>query len=289
MHCSSPPRTAALGTLGFPRITAPVTPLLAGLTVLAAALSATPARAAGSLVLMDAPPAEASLSAGLSTRSWPSAPGGRARSSDVLPAFEYLHPNGAFVSTDLGVGWNLAPLLWSAETAKTWQVGARLWPQFGRPSRVTPKGVDRLGSRITTEAFANVQATEWLMLQSGFSWGSGRRHNGAQFEIGATSGIPIGDDLIAVTIAGTAANAAHLRSSYGIGAAESRASGLPEWRPAGGWMDWSIALSGEHKFNERWSVSGQWLNARLVGDAARSPLTQSRSQQSFSISVWRKF
>ncbi|WP_186830790.1 hypothetical protein, partial [Mitsuaria sp. TWR114] len=89
---------------------------------------------------------------------WPSAPGSRSRSDDLLPALEYLAPSGAFVSTDLGVGWNLVPLLAGAEAARTWQVGARLWPQFGRPSRFTPNGIDRLGPRVTTEAFANVQA-----------------------------------------------------------------------------------------------------------------------------------
>lgn len=268
---------------------------LSALAVLFAGLGAglwagaSPVWAAGSLVLMDAPPSATSWSGGLSTRSWPSAPGSRARSTDLLPALEVLTPNGAFVSTDLGVGWNLVPLLADAETAQTWQVGARLWPQFGRPSRVTPKGIDRLGSRVTTEAFANVQATSWLMLQSGFSWGSGRRHDGQLLELGLTSGIPLGDELIAVTLGATAANGAHLRSSYGIGPRESLASGLPEWHPRAGMMDWSIAFSGEHKFSERWSVSGQWLNARLLGDASRSPLTTARTQQTFSASLWYRF
>lgn len=251
--------------------------------------SASPSWAAGSLVLMDAPPAESSWSGGVSTRSLPSAPGSRGRSNDVLPAFEYLAPSGAFVSTDLGVGWNLVPLLASAETARTWQAGARLWPQFGRPSRETPQGIDRLGTRITTEAFANVQATSWLLLQSGASWGSGRHHEGQQLELGMTSGIPIGNDLIGVTLATTIANAAHLRSSYGISPREALASGLPEWHPRGGVMDWSIALNGEHKFSSRWSISGQWLDARLVGDAARSPLTKAKSQQTFSASLWYRF
>lgn len=245
--------------------------------------------AAGSLVLMDAPPETASWSGGATAHSWPSAPGSRSRSDDLLPALEYLAPSGAFVSTDLGVGWNLVPLLAGAEAARTWQVGARLWPQFGRPSRFTPNGIDRLGPRVTTEAFANVQATPWLLLQSGLSWGSARHHDGQLLELGITSGLPVGDDLIAVTLAATAANGAHLRSSYGVGPGESLASGLPEWRPRAGMMDWSVALSGEHKFSERWSVSGQWLNARLVGDAARSPLTNSKSQQTFSLSLWHRF
>jgi len=262
------------------------------LPVLCAGLlaGASPAWAAGSLVLMDGPPAQTSWSGGVSTRSWPSAPGSRARSNDLLPAVEVLTPAGAFVSTDLGIGWNLVPLFADAGApASAWQVGARLWPQFGRPSRVTPRGVDRLGSRITTEAFANVQATSWLMLQSGLSWGSGRGHDGELLELGLTSGIPVGDEFIGITLATTAANGAHLRSSYGIGPGESRASGLPEWRPHAGMMDWSLALSAEHKFSERWSVSGQWLDARLVGDAARSPLTQARSQQTFSASLWYRF
>lgn len=250
---------------------------------------AAPSWAAGSLVLMDAPPAESSGSGGVSTRSWPSAPGSRARSDDVLPAFEYLAPNGGFVSTDLGVGWNLVPLLAGTESARTWQAGARLWPQFGRPSRYTPQGIDRLGTRITSEAFVNVQVTPWLLLQSGASWGSGQHHDGQQLELGLSSGIPIGNDLIGVTLAATAANAAHLRSSYGVGPREALASGLPEWRPRAGMMDWSIALNGEHKFSSRWSVSGQWLNARLVGDAAHSPLTTAKSQQTFSASLWYRF
>lgn len=263
--------------------------LLTGLYVAAGPSLIGSAQAAGSLVLMDAPPVTTTWSGGVSTRSWPSAPGGRARSDDILPAVEVLTPNGAFVSTDLGVGWNVIPLLADAETAKTWQLGARLWPQFGRPSRYTPHGIDRLGSRVTTEVFANVQATPYLLLQSGASWGSGRRHDGAVYELGVTSGIPIGDDVIGVTLGASAANGAHLQSSYGVGRGESHASGLPEWHPRAGMMDWSVALNGEHKFNERWSVSGQWINARLVGDASRSPLTQSKTQQTFSLSLWHRF
>lgn len=50
-----------------------------------------------------------------------------------------------------------------------------------------------------------------LLLQSGLSWGSGRHHNGDQLELGATSGIPLGDELLGISLAATYANAAHLR------------------------------------------------------------------------------
>lgn len=247
------------------------------------------ARAAGSLLLLDDPPAVASTSAGLSLRGWPSAPGSAHQREALLPALSYENPNGLFAATDTGLGWNLAPALLEAEQAKPWQFGARLWPQSGRSRRESPPGVDRLGSRLITQLFANAQPVPELLLQSGLSWGSGRHHNGNQLELGATSGIPLGADLIGISLAATYADAAHLRGSFGIGPGESRASGLPVFRPHSGWQDWSVALSAEHKLSADWTVNGQWLHAHLVDQAAASPLAHTHDQPSFILSVWRRF
>ncbi|RTL44196.1 MAG: MipA/OmpV family protein [Burkholderiales bacterium] len=258
------------------------------LTLALAALSA-PAQAAGSLLLLEAPPAEPSWSGGLSIRGWPRAPGSARQREALLPALDYESPSGLFAATDSGLGWNLAPRLLDADDAKTWQLGARLWPQSGRSRHESPPGVEHLGSRVITQLFANAQVLPELLLQSGLSWGSGRHHNGDQLELGATSGIPIGKDLLGISLAATYANAAHQRGSFGIGPKESLASGLPVFKPHSGWQDWSIGLSAEHKFSEDWSVNGQWLHARLIGQPARSPLTHSRDQPSFIASVWHKF
>ncbi|WP_144006884.1 MipA/OmpV family protein, partial [Pelomonas sp. KK5] len=153
-------------------------------------------------------------------------------------------------------------------------------PQWGRPRRYAPAGAEASGTRVLGELFANVQATPYLLLQSGASWGSGRRRDGAQLELGATSGLPIGDELIGIGLAASYANAAQLRGSFGID---------PAWQPSRGWQDWSLAVSAEHRFSADWSLSGQWLGARLLGAAARSPLTQSRFQPSFTLSLWRRF
>lgn len=270
-----------------PALKSALAPVLLGACL--TGLATQPARAAGSLLLIDAPPAEATWSGGLSWRSWPRAPGSARERYALLPAVDYESPSGVFAATDTGLGWNLAPRLLDGQAAKVWQFGARLWPQSGRSRRESPPGVERLGSRLITELFANVQATPELLLQSGLSWGSGRHHNGDQLELGATSGIPIGDDLLAISLAATYANAAHLRGSFGIGPGESAASGLPVFRPHSGWQDWSIALSAEHKFSADWSVNGQWLHSRLIGQAARSPLTHSRAQPDFILSLWHRF
>jgi outer membrane scaffolding protein for murein synthesis (MipA/OmpV family) len=248
----------------------------------------TPAFAAGSLLLIDAPPEQTTLSVGATARSFPDAPGATQKDHALWPAVDFAMSNGFFVSTDDSVGWNLAPQFMDAQGVKDWQWGARLWPQWGRPQRRTPRGVQRQGTRVLGELFANVQALPFLLLQSGLSVGSGRHKDGAQLEIGATSGIPIGDELIGISVAASYANAAQLRSGFGISPGSAAASGLPAWQPSRGWQDWSTAVSWEHKFSADWSVSGQWLGARLLGAAARSPLTHTTFQPSFTISLWRK-
>jgi outer membrane scaffolding protein for murein synthesis (MipA/OmpV family) len=247
------------------------------------------AHAAGSLLLLDSPPAATTWSGGVSVRGWPRAPGSARQRDGLQPAFDYESPNGVFLATDAGLGWNLAPVLLNGDAAKDWQFGARIWPQAGRPRQESPPGVDSLGTRVVGEAFANVQALPVLLLQSGLSYGSGRHHDGAQLEIGATSGIPLGADLLAVTVAATYANAAHLRGNFGVRPGEARNGHLQEWHPGSGWQDWSVALSGEHKFSADWSVNGQWVHARLIDQAAKSPLTRSRTQPSFIFSLWHQF
>lgn len=265
---------------------APLPPLLAGLLL---ASPSHPARAAGDLLLLDAPPAQPQWSGGLSVRSWPRAPGSARQRDGLMPALDYSAPNGFFLSTDTGLGWNLAPALLDGQAAQDWQLGARIWPQAGRPRSAAPPGIDSLNSRLGGELFANFQALPALLLQSGLSFGGGRYRHGGLLELGVTSGIPIGQDLLGISLAASYGNSAQLRGSFGVSNAEAQRSGLAPFHPGSGWQDWSVALSGEHKFSPDWSVSGQWMHARLIAQAARSPLTFSRNQPSFILSVWHRF
>ncbi len=69
--------------------------------------------AAGTLLLLEAPPAEPSWSGGLSIRGWPCAPGSSRERRAILPALDYESLSGLFAATDTGLGWNLAPELMS--------------------------------------------------------------------------------------------------------------------------------------------------------------------------------
>ena len=241
-----------------------------------------PVCAAGNLLLIEAPPHQPTLALGASVWQMPSAPGAKKNDTLVLPALDWQLSNGLFVSTDTGVGWNLSP-------HKDVQAGLRLWPHFGRSRKDSPPGLDPIGLRIQPQVFANLQVGEVLLLQSGVLYGAGRDRDGLQVELGATSGIPIGDSLIGIGLAATWANKAYCNSYYGVSAADSRASGLPATQLDAGWLDTSVTVSAELKFNALWRLSGQLVLARLNKTVAASPLVQQRRQDLATLTLWRSF
>ncbi len=253
--------------------------LLFSLLLLGATLDA---HALGGLILIDSPPKEGyTLAMGPALAGYPEAPGSDRTRVLPLVGVDFQSASGAFVSTDIGAGWNLSK-------REDLQFGARLWPVFGRNdkhSRV--RGLDDVGNRLGAGLFLNYEPWEFLILQSGLLTGSGTDRNGAQFEAGATVGAPLGDAvLLGLTLGTTWSNAAYMRSYFGVGPSASAASGLPVFTPGGGRSDVNTSLNAVLQIAPRWKLSGQWLVARLIGDAGRSPVTVSRTQNSFSLTLW---
>ncbi len=236
----------------------------------------------GNLLLLEAPPAQTAWSAGGSLWSLPKFPGAAPHQTTLLPAFEWRDHSGRFISTDSGVGWNFS-------RDKGTQFGARLWPHLGRRSGDVPAGVGTIGPRLQAEAYANHAPFEALLLQSGLLLGSGLHHDGAQLELGLTSGLPIGDDLLGIGLSTTWANGPYRRSYFGLAEAQSVASGLPAYDPGAGWTDRSLTLSFEHRFTPHWRFDVQSYRVWLASRITASPLNFSRGQQAATVSIWHDF
>ncbi|MEO8279298.1 MAG: MipA/OmpV family protein [Ideonella sp.] len=250
--------------------------------VLIAALACDAAQAAGSLLLIEAPPPVATFAVGSSMWALPAYPGSRRERWTLLPGLDWYAPSGLFASTDLGLGWNLS-------RRRDLQAGLRLWPDLGRGGRDLPRGINAVGPRLQVEGFFNYQLLPVLLLQSGASFGAGRDRDGAQLELGATSGLPIGNDLLGIGLAATLANRAYRQSTAGVSPGESQASGLAAWQVSGGWHDVSLTLSFEHKFDGQWRLDAQWIAACFLGDTAHSPLVKSRRQDTVTMTLWYAF
>ena len=233
----------------------------------------------GSLLLIEAPPQVATFSAGASLWSLPQYPGGKRQQNIVLPALDYYGTQGIFASTDTGVGWNMS-------RRKDLQAGLRLWPMAGRHGADRLAGLSSLPWRIQQQAFVNVQALPALLLQGAVLHGSGAHADGAQVEIGATSGLPLGADLLAIGVAASAANGAHRQSYFGVSAADALATGLPAFKVPAGWQDVSLTLSFEHRFSPGIHLDAQLIAARIIGAASRSPIVTDKRQLGVSTTLW---
>jgi outer membrane protein len=83
-------------------------------------------------------------------------------------------------------------------------------------------------------------------------------------------------------------DAQYQRAYFGVTPAASLASGLPVYRPGGGVHAVALASGMSYQFDDRWGVFGYARYARLVGDAANSPIVRefgSRNQLSGGIGL----
>lgn len=249
-------------------------------------LASTAGLAAGGTIFIDRPPEQDyTLSAGPSLWMFQAYPGGKKTDTLLLPGVDLYFANGVFVSTDNGIGWNLS-------RRDDLQFGPRLWAQLKRKASASPRlaGTADIGARLEKGAFLNYAPYEFLLVQSSVRYGSGVRGDGLLGEVGLTAGAPLGaHGTLALTLGSTWANQAYRQSYFGLDEGAAQRSNRSPWQMQSGLQDTSLAISGEYHLDADWRLSGQWIRARLQGDAARSPVTESATQNLLSLTLWRRF
>ena len=84
----------------------------------------------------------------------------------------------------------------------------------------------------------------------------------------------------------------HTRTYFGVSPAESAETGVPFHKPSAGIQSVGTAVGGMYQLNNRWGLAAYGGYARLVGDAARSPIVKqfgSRDQWSAGIALSYSF
>ncbi len=251
--------------------------------LIALLLPAGRAGAEGGLLLVDPVPDHPQLSTGATLFLFPRYPGSAARDPLPIPAFEWLAPNGLFVSTDLGIGWN-------ASHRKDLQYGVRLWPDLPRSSGDGPRlqGLPGIPLRIERALFANWMPVEFAQLQSALRTGLGADGRGVLAEAGTSIGAPLGNQvLVGVTVGMSWANQSFRQAWFGIDPEIAREVGRQPFHAGAGWQDLQFSLGGEWQMAPDWRLDLRTEHWRLLGAAAASPLTESRWQHGLVLSLWR--
>lgn len=75
---------------------------------------------------------------------------------------------------------------------------------------------------------------------------------------------------------------------FGVTQAESLASGMSAYEPGGGFYAAAINLEARYSLTDKMAVLGEVEYSRLLGDAADSPITQSKSEPIFRLGIVRR-
>ncbi|HEX6703691.1 MAG TPA: MipA/OmpV family protein [Albitalea sp.] len=87
----------------------------------------------------------------------------------------------------------------------------------------------------------------------------------------------------------SAADARNMRSYYGVTPAASAINGLPVYEPGAGLRDVTLGTGWRTEVDDKWIVLWGGSVSRLVGPAARSPLTTAPRQWGVSAAIARRF
>jgi outer membrane scaffolding protein for murein synthesis (MipA/OmpV family) len=87
----------------------------------------------------------------------------------------------------------------------------------------------------------------------------------------------------------TWADAKSNRAIYGITPQQALISNLPAFAPGGGLLDTSLGLIWSYDLASHWLLVGNLYGKRVEGDAARSPLTEKRTNGYATVGLTYRF
>jgi outer membrane scaffolding protein for murein synthesis (MipA/OmpV family) len=149
---------------------------------------------------------------------------------------------------------------------------------FGRGENDNPalKGLGDVGTSFELGAFvAYVRNDDRWRVRARQDVADG--HRGATMQLDYTHTFLRGPRIsFSAAVGLEMATSVYLKSFFGVDAAQSQRSGLPQFHPSGGLKDGNLTVNGSYALSDHWTL---FLNAgyeHLLGDAAASPLIKQR-------------
>jgi outer membrane scaffolding protein for murein synthesis (MipA/OmpV family) len=116
------------------------------------------------------------------------------------------------------------------------------------------------------------------------------RVGGYQVEAGVSHTIPIdARQRIVLGASVSGAGDRYMQAWYGVNAAQSAASGYPEYRPGTGLKEVGVGVTWRNELSPQWATFAGASASHLLGGAADSPLTRKPNGWSVQAAVVRRF
>lgn len=193
----------------------------------------------------------------------------------------------------LGVGAEVAGSGASTDLIESdrWKIGIALRYDSGRKSSQSTRlaGLPDVERTLRGRVYANYQLNPRWGLQFSANQDLLDRGGGLILRQGLGYELPFKfADLPMAWGAGVGlswADRMHLRTRYGITPEQSAISGLSAFDPTAGLLEWSAGAGVSAALSSRWVMFGNLSSSRLLGDAARSPLTIDRGSARLSVGL----
>lgn len=115
-------------------------------------------------------------------------------------------------------------------------------------------------------------------------------HDGLIGDVGAYVPLPLGGNAyLFLGPSVTMADSRYMQSYFGVSAASATASGLRPFTAHGGFKNATLGATAVWLLGDHWLVIGQGAYERLLGDAAASPITETRTQFVVGLDVGYRF
>jgi outer membrane scaffolding protein for murein synthesis (MipA/OmpV family) len=182
--------------------------------------------------------------------------------------------NGGFFAGTLGgIGYRFVK-------ERDLQFGVRIGAAPGRKESVDPHLAGMGDLKASGEAGLFLKAKFGQGYFNGKVSGGSR---GSRAELGTGLDFRVSDaDILRMGVSANWATANYMQTYFGVSAAQSATSGLPEYAAAGGIRNYGFGVSWSHIFSRHWLGNLAVADKRIAGSARNSPLAQSESSSSVS-------
>jgi outer membrane scaffolding protein for murein synthesis (MipA/OmpV family) len=115
-------------------------------------------------------------------------------------------------------------------------------------------------------------------------------YNGVVGDVGAYVPIPLASNAFLFLGPNvTFANSVYSKNLFGIDETESKSSGLPTFDAGSGLNNASFGVTLDYFFTEHWLLNADAAFSRLLGNLARSPLTETPTQLTLAVNIGYRF
>ena len=231
------------------------------------------------------------FSAGLGVVSQPRYPGSADTKTTVLPVFSANYGR-YFIGAVPGAGVPVGVGAYLVQDSH-WRVGAALGGNLNKPRKESDSARLAGWGDIDGTALGSVFASysdSWWKVGANVITDLGGKDQGTRVSMDFEAKYsPMANLLLTAGPGFTWADGKYTQTFFGITPAQSASSGLPRYSAQSGVNAVNFNIGANYQLDAQWGLGARFTTSRLRGDAANSPITEKKAQNTFGVFASYRF